>query len=285
MTTPLLHGHRNYGCRGLSTLITLGLIIFTWFALCAEALEAKWFPNETDDSGPLPLSSRQRRQLSELDDTIRQSPYPDKTLRQIAEANGMSNEQLSILLQRNRHDLEASRGVRVPPLQHTNMLIELCVSIVGLGKRTYQKHPLLFLLTAVITLIYRLWLLPESQLTGLVLSSRSHLFSKGPTTFWVPPCSFLQRKLEECLANIVDPDQVRHWTLQLEEMLSKITSREGYEMDRTYWAQSSRQSVASALTSLDARAMISDGTNMDEVNLALDIILEQASVAGGPKSV
>lgn len=72
------------------------------------ALEATWTPNPEDEDGggPLPQSSRQRQQLVQLENAIRNSPDPAATLKHVAATKGLSPQDLASMLERNRRDVE-----------------------------------------------------------------------------------------------------------------------------------------------------------------------------------
>ena len=79
---------------------------------CTAETEVQWTANEAGtaegSSGPLPLSMQQRKQLLQLEDVIRNSPNPEETLRQAADANGMDPRELASMLQRDRFDFVAT---------------------------------------------------------------------------------------------------------------------------------------------------------------------------------
>jgi hypothetical protein len=161
-------------------------------------MEANWTPNdeETNGGGPLPLSMQQRQELLKLEEAIRSSPDPQSTLVSVAEANQMSPEELVGMLNRNRQDLEAAghRGVTVPRTSRSpwRALTSLCVA----GGKLAKRHPrtTAVLATGFITGAYVGWDIPR---TGLVLSNRKSLFSKGASTVFAPPSSYMESAIEQ----------------------------------------------------------------------------------------
>jgi hypothetical protein len=178
-------------------LIFIGLC----FIAATTSSEVKWTANEVDaeegSSGPLPLSSKQRQQLLKLDEVIRNSPNPEATLKQSADANGMSPQDLASMLQRNRSDLEqgvASAGGNGVSSTLGGTLKRLFTAVVALTVRSASQNPKAFALVTT-TLLLLLFLAIAAPRTGLELSRQRGLLSKGPTTVLQPPTKFLEKRL------------------------------------------------------------------------------------------
>jgi hypothetical protein len=99
------------GCRAAAasaaTLLVFLLLVSTQCS-CCRAIEATWTPNEQDENdgaGPLPLSQAHREQLLQLEQAILQSPDPQGTLMQVAEANNMDPHDLVNMLERNHKEM------------------------------------------------------------------------------------------------------------------------------------------------------------------------------------
>jgi hypothetical protein len=168
--------------------------------------QVKWTANPNDvaddGSGPLPLSSQQRQQLTELERVIRQSPDPQATLRQVAASNDMDPQDLANILQRNRSDLtggEGGGGGSRPLSARNNRVTQLLGAVTVL----LQRHPKLSVGIISIALIILYLRYIEIPRTGVCLStSRSpYWWSRGPTTFLAPPNAFVQRLLRQVEEN------------------------------------------------------------------------------------
>ena len=162
----------------------------------ATAIEAKWTPSE--DSQPLPQSMKQRNQLLELENTIRSSPNPEETLVRVAEANQMDPKDLWDMLSRNRQDLEAAgilTGNNNGRSGRSNILWNLVTSLAAITANSARKNPRSFVLT-VSVLSFILYGAISAPRTGLAISSQRHLLSRGPTTVWRPPTSYVHAFLE-----------------------------------------------------------------------------------------
>ncbi|KAL7439921.1 hypothetical protein ACHAXH_004537 [Discostella pseudostelligera] len=113
---------RRRSARGVvaltSTLLLISIsiqsCIFLLLPAISSAIEVSFTPNPNDSvenggsGGPLPASTQQRRQLLELEVTILNSQDPLATLDHVAKTNGLSREELTGMLDRNRRDLEES---------------------------------------------------------------------------------------------------------------------------------------------------------------------------------
>jgi hypothetical protein len=165
-----------------------------------EKEQVKWTANPNDvaddGSGPLPLSSQQRQQLTELERVIRQSPDPQATLRQVAASNDMDPQDLANILQRNRSDLTGGGGGgRGGPLSARNNPV---TQLLGAVTVLLQRHPRLStgIISIVLIVLYLRYI--EIPRTGVCLStSRSSYWSRGPTTLLSPPNAFVQRLLRQ----------------------------------------------------------------------------------------
>jgi hypothetical protein len=169
-----------------------------------EVEQVKWTANPSDvaddGSGPLPLSTQQRHQLTELERVIRQSPDPQATLRQVAASNDMDPQDLANILQRNRSDLTGGGGGGGPLSARNNPITQLLGAVTVL----LQRYPKLSTGIITITLIILYLRYIEIPRTGLCLStSRSSYWwwSRGPTTFLAPPNAFIQRLLSQVEEN------------------------------------------------------------------------------------
>ena len=156
--------------------------------------QIKWTPNEDSKNAPLPLSRNQREQLLKLQQTIEQSPDPNKVLQQVAEANQMSPQDLVNMMDKNMRDLQQDPSLmQATTTTIPRMMLKAAASISLTLSQIAKKYPQLFSLTAValVLVLYTLVAIPRS---GLVLSSRRRgLLSKGPTTLVSPPTKYLQK--------------------------------------------------------------------------------------------
>ena len=233
-------------------------------------MEAKWSPNDQDDGGgPLPLSSQQRQQLLNLEDTIRNSPNPEQTLQQVADSNQMPVEELVRLLERNRRDIEAAGGIPISKPPQNNVVWKLLTSLTVLISKTASKHPRSFALT-VTALLCLTYVSITAPRTGLVLSThRMSFISGGPTTVWNPPVPFIRRRfLEKPLSELSvsagkKSDFLPH---KLEALLSSDSS----EKDDAIWQKIPKskhadwQYMASAQVVIDACEYVADDREREE---------------------
>lgn len=182
-------------------LLFLAVALLPSSVVVAET-EVKWTPNEADsaegNSGPLPLSMQQRQQLLQLEDVIRKSPNPEDTLKQAAQANGMSPQDLASMLQRNRQDLEqgnvAAGGGGESRGTIGGVVGKLITTVFAVLTRSASQNPRAFAIVAT-TLLLLLCLAVQAPRTGLEVSSQRSLLSKGPTTILKPPTKFLEKRL------------------------------------------------------------------------------------------
>ena len=171
------------------------------------AIDVKWTPNPTDKSdegsGPLPLSSKQRQQLLQLEQTIMNSPDPQATLEQVAATNSMSSTELYNMLQRNHNDMEQTGSIKAgTPQRRSSTMITAVIwnaltTIAGMVWQIICRNPklttilgLLILSTVYIATV----LVPHN---GLILNQHTsrNIVTKGPTSFFNPPTSYLQELL------------------------------------------------------------------------------------------
>ena len=152
--------------------------------------EVKWTPNEESDA-PLPLSSKHRQQLLQLEQAISSSPDPQATLYKVAEANQMEPQELVNLLNKNRQELEMAQGGGGKGFGVKNPLSIVSGYLVQVASRNPKAFALGLLMLLIVC-----YLSIEIPRTGVILSSRGSLFSRGRTTFLKPPSSYVQRILE-----------------------------------------------------------------------------------------
>ena len=276
--------------RSMYLVLVFGAALLLMLQQPISALEAKWTPNEEDSGGPLPLSSQQRQHLLQLEDTIRNSPNPDNTLQQVAEANQMPPEELLGLLERNRRDMQAARGAGVASPRGKSTIVKLITSLGLLVTRTASQNPKAFVLT-VTTLVLLILVATSAPRTGLVVSTQRRAFlSGGPTTIWSPPTRFVQRKFLDSSGSLsVTTDAAHDFVRQVRSLLSDD------EESTTAWHKiprkhpSNLQYVASAQTSLNASEFLpsteheeeeEEGEDSDKdeaTNQILNMLLEHAS--------
>jgi hypothetical protein len=173
--------------------ILLLLLVFL-FPTLVTSTEIKWTPNDDAENAPLPLSMNQRQQLLQLQDAIGSSPNPDDTLVQVAEANGMSPQELVNMIGKNARDLQLDPSLAQPKTL-PKTIMKLMTSLGVILSQAAKKSPQTFtiLATMCFLVLYTLVALPR---TGLVLSSSRGLLSKGPTTLGAPPVKYLQRLVD-----------------------------------------------------------------------------------------
>ena len=181
--------------------VILSLIVPT-----GNAIDVKWTPNENngDGGGPLPLSNNQRQQLLQLEQTIMNSPDPQATLEKIASTNSMSAADLYNMLQRNHNDMAQSENVKggSSPQQRTSTMITAVIwnaisTFVALVWQTLRYNPKITTLLGFFvfsTLYVSSIIVPQN---GLVLNQQTarNFVTKGPTTVFYPPTSYIQQLL------------------------------------------------------------------------------------------
>jgi len=251
----------------------------SFLVVVSAETEVKWTPNEQDtaqdgSSGPLPLSQKQREQLLQLEQAILQSPNPQGTLEQAASANQMDPNELLSLLERNRSDLEAAGAI--PPLgggtgrrRGKNVMVQLASSLFMLLWQSARRHPQSFAL-AVMTLLVVATVTLRAPRTGLMVSSHRSLFSKGPTTVWNPPTSFIQR-------HYLEGNDSRVWrTMGENDDLAKLDAakalaplwQEVQDNDSVWHGklrkQNDWQQAAMSQTSLDVEDFVTSNTKSRE---------------------
>lgn len=262
------------------------LYILGAFALCCPitvATEVKWTGNEADaaegNSGPLPLSQQQRQQLLQLEDVINNSPDPEGTLKQAAEANQMSPQDLLSMLQRNRSDLE--QGLAADPgggggggMSSTvgGNLRKLLAALVAVMTKSASQNPKVFSLIAT-TLMLLVFLAISAPRTGLVLSSQRGLLSRGPTTILQPPTKFLEKRMGSA-----------KWQQRDEKsnvLSSGVWKDLDLDEDGTIWHSLNRKSdVAKAATTkitIPISSFLEEGTDDEEaIAFAMDLCYNHA---------
>lgn len=174
----------------------LVICILLWSGAAIAQTNVEWTPNEEEGAGPLPQSQNQRQQLLQLEQAIMSSPDPSATLQQVAEANNMDPRDLAEMLDRNRREMggAAAAGGRLAKTWPRTIL-KLMTSVVALVLQSAKRSPRSFglVLTTVLLLMYVLFSAPR---TGIVLSTRRSLLSKGPSTVWNPPAPYVSRLLD-----------------------------------------------------------------------------------------
>jgi len=131
-------------------LLPLFLLFLTCFTLCSS-LEATWTPADASDE-PLPLSQTYRDSLSKLDSTITQSTNPTVTLETLATGQGITSDELSSLLAKNRRaSSRASPSAASFPIRLPNLL----PFFAALFSRRATPVLLILLLLAVPALLLR----------------------------------------------------------------------------------------------------------------------------------
>jgi hypothetical protein len=174
-----------------------------------EEEKVTWTANpmdgQDDGGGPLPLSTKQRNQLLELENTIRQSPDPTATLQKVAAANNMNAQDLANILQRNRSDwMQSGGGGFDADPRPLSALHNPATRLLGAVVTVLKRHPKPS--AAVISTLFIVWYLKYIEIprTGLCLSKstgRSSWFTRGTTTILPPPQAFVERLLRRVQDN------------------------------------------------------------------------------------
>lgn len=208
------------------------LLLLLILSNSSSALEATFTPNPQDslenggNGGPLPASMQQRRQLLELEVTILNSQDPLSTLDHVAQNNGLSREELTGMLDRNRRDLEESGqlegmlgemhaamqaqgggvggggggGQRLSmansslPRRLLSLIISIVATFIKSASVQISRHPKQStVLAALLTLT--LLAMHNAPRNGIVISSGGTFppFSSGHTTLLEPPVDYLER--------------------------------------------------------------------------------------------
>jgi hypothetical protein len=230
-------------------------------------------------------------QLLKLDDAIRNSPNPESTLNQVAEANQMPPEELLRMLERNHREMEAAGGTSVMDTR-SNLIWKLASSVGVVVAQAAAKHPKLFVLT-IAALVCILVVATTAPSTGLVLSTHRSLVSGGPTTFWSPPAKYIRHRF-------LDTDKQRRGLLSVgqgdfSEQLRALLSEE--QEDVTWQKVPRKQNsemkfVASTHSSIDTSKFVPQSISQDvdgelsseeaasrveELEEAMNLLLEHAS--------
>jgi hypothetical protein len=207
------------------------LLLLLCFLLSSTiaGLEATFTPNPKDDKdggGPLPLSQKQRDQLTQLQQAIANSPDPQATLTQVANANDLTVEELQRMLQRNQKDMMQQQPLS-PTTTRQSMnswpqaILRLLTTLLLVVKQLASKHPKAFgtCSTALLLMLYISWTVPK---TGLVLSTHSGILSKGHSTFWSPPGPYLQKVLQ--LESFGSKQVSFHPTIKVEQEIQQLAT-------------------------------------------------------------
>jgi hypothetical protein len=165
------------------------------------AIDVSWTPNPQDDGGggPLPLSMKQRQQLLQLEQTIRNSPDPAATLEKVAASNHMSASDLSNMLQRNHADMATATTAKDDNRMPSNVLWNTMTSLVGILWQVTRQHPKV--VSLLILSFWTVWYISTSVVpqTGGVINADSprSYWTKGPTTIWYPPTAYMEQLLDQ----------------------------------------------------------------------------------------
>lgn len=211
-----------------------------------SSVDVQWTPNPEDETGPLPLSQKQRQQLTELTNVIQNSPNPQETLNQAAASNNMDPQDLLQLLQRNQSD-----GAMQRQQQHAGgggpiraLLTTIGTLIVNLC-RTHSRSVMLLTLLTVTSLYLSMIALPR---TGILLSKSRGWTSRGPTTWGAPPVSYLQQRLDAMTSIINENDQA----LPDDTLFSLLEKWDESDDAELIWHKPIRHKFRRALTAVDA---------------------------------
>ena len=174
----------------LFALILCCLLILT---VAAEE-KVEWKPNE-DAEPSLPMSMKQRQQLKQLEEALRSAPDPEGTLKKVAEANGLSPQELASMIAKNSKDLEQNPGL-AQPTTIPKAIIKVLASVFVMFSQAAQRHPRSFAITIMtfLFLCYASFTIPR---TGFHLTDGRSMISKGPTTLFLPPQNYLQKLVDE----------------------------------------------------------------------------------------
>jgi hypothetical protein len=171
-----------------------------WYVFCFLALvslsvseqQIKWIPNESEEaSTSLPLSMNQRLQLKELEAAIQSSPDPEGTLTKVADANGLSPQDLVNMINKNSRDLDENPSL-AQPTTIPRAAMKAFASISIIISQSARRRPRFFAVVTI-SLLFLLYASVVIPRTGLHLSKGRSLMSRGPTCLFDPPKSYLQR--------------------------------------------------------------------------------------------
>ena len=244
-------------------------------------MQATWTPNEQDQaqdgSGPLPLSMKQRQELLQLEQAILQAPDPEATLAQVAAANEMDPRELAGMLARNRRDLEQGGAGGMPSGGGNNIWQSLAATGAAVGQWA-QRHPRTAVAvgTTVAMGAYTTWSLPR---TGLVVSTRKSVWSKGATTVFAPPVAYLEQAMVRNAARPLSVTAAKEdWAKQITMESASVDKDDGQAIwldKKTQLPKAIRQAVTatSVLTADDLRGAKFENTEADVV---LEAAWEQA---------
>lgn len=160
-------------------------------SLSAAEQQIKWIPNDSEEaSASLPLSMKQRQQLKQLEVAIQSSPDPSGTLEKVADANGLSPQELMDMIGKNSRDLDQNPSLAQPatlPRAALNLFAPIFVAV----SQSARAHPRSFAVVAVslVLVLYASFIIPR---TGLHISNGRSPMSRGPTCMFNPPQKYLQ---------------------------------------------------------------------------------------------
>lgn len=259
-----------------SFLIFLSL---TTASLVMSETEVKWTPNE-DAEAPLPLSNNQRQQLLQLEQVIVNAQDPQGTLVKAAQANNMKPEDLSDLLQRNRQELQAA-GALTTPGGGQGRIGNPLTAIGSFIARTAIAKPKEVALCAgtFLVMAYLSWEAPRS---GVVTSSRVSAFSKGRTTIWRPPPSYVQHLLSSAENNESPVTSSKTTMKDVLQILDSVEVEDGLTWHKPKALKGGKSLIQQAVTSqrtIDPEFVsYLAGPDDDEVfvDAVLDMCLENA---------
>lgn len=233
------------------------LLLVFLFPTIVTSTEIKWTPNDDAENAPLPLSMNQRQQLLKLQDAIGSSPNPNDTLVEVAEANGMSPQDLVNMIDKNYRDLQQDPSLAQPTtLPKTIMKLMTSMGVILSQAAKKSPHTFTVLATTCLIVLYTLVALPR---TGVVLSSSRGLLSKGPTTLAAPPVKYLQR--------LVDSPRLE-------------TRKLGIKTKKTKWDDLFLDKDGVEIHKLPRKSELTQAFTA-QVSVTADALLEQFNVAGG----
>lgn len=236
-------------CWMITTTITIPIISTTLtnhnnniHFFVVNGLEAKWTPNENDNqkdgTGPLPLSLKQRQQLTQLDQTIQKSPNPQETLNHIAKQNQMDPTELMNMLQRNRNDMSpsgmqqqsSSSQFSTIPLMIVSFIYKIIRFIPILIIQYYKLYPKLCSIS-IILIILSIYTTRQIPYSGIMISNQNNqmLISKGPTTLFIPSNTFIH---EYYTSSFLYNHRINHiWNNNKNKDIKKKKNKDNYNED------------------------------------------------------
>lgn len=170
------------------------LILCCLFLLTAAEEKVEWKPNK-DAEPSLPMSMRQRQQLKQLEEALLSSPDPEGTLKKVAEANGMSPQDLVSMIEKNSRDLAQNPSL-AQPTTIPRAIWKVFGSVFVMISQSAKRHPRSFTMT-MMTICFLLYASITIPRTGMHISNGRSLLSKGPTTLFLPPQKYLQKLADD----------------------------------------------------------------------------------------